>query len=68
MADGTSPLARCGIDAVEIARVERWPRGTPHEDLLRTLPSATWLNRTGGKLVRHAGASVISSPSRPLRR
>ena len=23
MADGTSPLTRCGIDTVEIARVER---------------------------------------------
>ncbi len=36
MADGTSPLTRCRIDTVEIARVERllWdpPRG-PAEDL-----------------------------------
>ena len=29
------PLTRCGIDTVEIARVERLLRGTPHEDLLR---------------------------------
>ena len=35
MADGTSPLTRCGIDTVEIARVERLLLGTPHEDLLR---------------------------------
>ena len=35
MADGTTPLTRCGIDIVEIARVERLLRGTPHEDLLR---------------------------------
>jgi holo-[acyl-carrier protein] synthase len=35
MADGTSPLTRCGIDTVEIARVERLLLRTPHEDLLR---------------------------------
>ena len=35
MADGTSPLTRCGIDIVEIARVERLLRRTPHEDLLK---------------------------------
>src|SRR6202795_5167652 len=35
MADGTSPLTRCGIDTVEIARVERLLLGTPDEDLLR---------------------------------
>jgi phosphopantetheine--protein transferase-like protein len=35
MANGTSPLTRCGIDIVEIARVERVLRGTPHEDLLK---------------------------------
>jgi phosphopantetheine--protein transferase-like protein len=35
MADGTSPLTRCGIDIVEIARVERLLLGTPREDLLR---------------------------------
>ncbi|MBF8300810.1 MAG: Holo-[acyl-carrier-protein] synthase, partial [Acidobacteria bacterium] len=32
MADGTSPLIRCGIDILEIARVERFLLGTPHED------------------------------------
>src|SRR5512144_238006 len=35
MADGTSPLTRCGIDIVEIARVERLLLRTPHEDLLK---------------------------------
>jgi len=35
MADGTSPLIRCGIDILEIARVERFLLGTPHKDLLR---------------------------------
>lgn len=35
MADGTGPLIRCGIDTVEIARVERLLLGIPHEDLLR---------------------------------
>jgi hypothetical protein len=35
MADGTCPLTRCGIDTVEIARVERLLLGIPHEDLLR---------------------------------
>jgi hypothetical protein len=30
MAEGTSPLTRCGIDTVEIVRVERLLRGTPH--------------------------------------
>jgi holo-[acyl-carrier protein] synthase len=35
MADGASILTRCGIDTVEIARVERLLLGTPHEDLLR---------------------------------
>ena len=35
MADGTGPLARCGIDTLEIARVERLLLGTPHEDRLR---------------------------------
>jgi phosphopantetheine--protein transferase-like protein len=34
-AEGTSPLTRCGIDTVEIARVERLLLGTPPEDLLR---------------------------------
>jgi holo-[acyl-carrier-protein] synthase len=35
MADGASPLTRCGIDIVEIARVERFVLGTSDEDLLR---------------------------------
>jgi holo-[acyl-carrier protein] synthase len=35
MADGSSPLTRCGIDTVEIARVERLLLRTPNEDLLR---------------------------------
>jgi holo-[acyl-carrier-protein] synthase len=35
MADGTRPFTRCGIDTVEIARVERLLRGTPDEDLRR---------------------------------
>ena len=35
MADGTSPLTRCGIDTVVIARVERLLQETPPEDLLR---------------------------------
>lgn len=35
MADSTSPLTRCAIDTVEIARVERLLLRTPHEDLLR---------------------------------
>jgi phosphopantetheinyl transferase (holo-ACP synthase) len=35
MADGTSPLTRCGIDTVEIARVQRLLVGPPHGDLLR---------------------------------
>jgi holo-[acyl-carrier protein] synthase len=35
MTDGTSPRTRCGIDTVEIARVERLLLGTPREDLLR---------------------------------
>jgi phosphopantetheine--protein transferase-like protein len=35
MPDGASILTRCGIDTVEIARVERLLLGTPHEDLLR---------------------------------
>jgi len=34
MADGTSPLTRCGIDTVEIGRVERLLLRIPHEDLL----------------------------------
>jgi holo-[acyl-carrier-protein] synthase len=34
-ADGTTPLARCGIDTVDIARVERLLLTTPKEDLLR---------------------------------
>jgi holo-[acyl-carrier protein] synthase len=35
MPGSTSPLTRCGIDIVEIARVERWLLRTPHEDLLK---------------------------------
>ena len=35
MADSMSPLTRCGIDTVEIARVERFLLATPREDLLR---------------------------------
>jgi holo-[acyl-carrier protein] synthase len=35
MADCTSPLTRCGIDILEIARFERFLLGTPHADLLR---------------------------------
>ncbi len=31
----TGPLTRCGIDAVEISRLERWLRETPEEDVLR---------------------------------
>ena len=33
MADGSSPLTRCGIDTVEIARVERLLLEAPPEDL-----------------------------------
>jgi phosphopantetheine--protein transferase-like protein len=35
MADGSSPLTRCGIDTVEIARVERLLLEAPPEDLRR---------------------------------
>ena len=34
MADGSSPLTRCGIDTVEIARIERLLRETPPDALL----------------------------------
>ncbi|MFQ5960007.1 MAG: 4'-phosphopantetheinyl transferase superfamily protein [Candidatus Methylomirabilales bacterium] len=30
-----APLTRCGIDIVEISRIERWLRETPEEDVLR---------------------------------
>lgn len=33
--DDSGPLTRCGIDTVEISRIERWLRETPEEDLLR---------------------------------
>lgn len=33
--DASGPLTRCGIDTVEISRIERWLRETPEEDLLR---------------------------------
>ncbi|MCH7895652.1 MAG: 4'-phosphopantetheinyl transferase superfamily protein [candidate division NC10 bacterium] len=33
--DHSGPLTRCGIDSVEIARMERLLRETPQEDLLR---------------------------------
>ncbi len=35
MTDGSSPLTRCGIDTVEIARVERLVLGATPEELLR---------------------------------
>lgn len=35
MMDPSGPLTRCGIDIVEISRIERWLRETPEEDLLR---------------------------------
>jgi phosphopantetheine--protein transferase-like protein len=35
MAEASSPLTRCGIDTVEIARVERLLLATPHDDILR---------------------------------
>ncbi len=35
MADGASPLTRCGIDTVEIARIERLLRETPPDDFLK---------------------------------
>jgi hypothetical protein len=43
MADGASILTRCGIDTVEIARVERLLLGTPHEDLLRIFSKRSWV-------------------------
>jgi holo-[acyl-carrier-protein] synthase len=39
IADATGPFTRCGIDTVEIARIERLLRETPHEDLLRIFSS-----------------------------
>ena len=33
--DTSGPRTRCGIDTVEISRIERWLRETPEEDLLR---------------------------------
>ncbi len=35
MTDDPGPATRCGIDSVEIARIERLLRDTPHDDLLR---------------------------------
>lgn len=37
--DQVTPLTRCGIDSVEIARMERFLRETPQEDLLRIFSS-----------------------------
>lgn len=39
MMDPATPLTRCGIDSVEIARMERFLRETPQEDLLRIFSS-----------------------------
>ncbi len=39
MMDQATPLTRCGIDSVEIARMERFLRETPQEDLLRIFSS-----------------------------
>jgi len=35
MQDGSDPLTRCGIDTVEINRIDRWLRETPRDDLGR---------------------------------
>ncbi len=46
MADALAPAGRCGIDTVEIARIERLLAATPPEDLLR-LFSARELDDAG---------------------
>jgi KDO2-lipid IV(A) lauroyltransferase len=46
MADGARSAARCGIDTVEIARIERLLRETPEQDL-RSLFSADELGDSG---------------------
>lgn len=33
--DSSVPLTRCGIDSVDLSRIERLLRETPREDLLR---------------------------------
>lgn len=57
MADGASPLTRCGIDTVEIARVERLLRETPPEDL-RKVFSTEELDDVGDGPGRAAGLAA----------
>jgi len=51
--DGLAPLSRCGIDTVEIARIERLLKETSRDDLLKIF-SADELTETGDPPTRAA--------------
>lgn len=57
LAQGGDPLTRCGIDTVEIARIERLVRETPEADLLR-LFSAEEIGDAGDGAVRAASLAA----------
>ncbi|HET7853356.1 MAG TPA: 4'-phosphopantetheinyl transferase superfamily protein [Candidatus Methylomirabilis sp.] len=57
MADNSGPRTRCGIDSVQIARIERLLRQTPQEDLLRIF-SAEELRDAGHGVGRPASLAA----------
>jgi KDO2-lipid IV(A) lauroyltransferase len=57
MRQSSDPLTRCGIDTVEIARVERLLRETPADDLLRIF-SGDELSESGCSAGRGAGLAA----------
>jgi len=57
MADDSGPRTRCGIDSVQIARIERLLRETPQEDLLRIF-SAEELRDAGDGVGRLASLAA----------
>jgi KDO2-lipid IV(A) lauroyltransferase len=57
MTKRSDPLARCGIDAVEIARIERLLRETPAEDLLKIF-SCEELSESGHSAGRAASLAA----------
>jgi KDO2-lipid IV(A) lauroyltransferase len=57
MVDGASPLTRCGIDTVEIPRIERLVRESPPDDLLKVF-SQEELHDVGEGSGRAAGLAA----------
>src|SRR3970040_1795731 len=61
MVDCSGPRTRCGIDSVQIARIERLLRETPQEDLLRIFSAEELQDAGDGVVLLHSRATRFAA-------